>query len=280
MTARQTDSAVSDDYFSYANEEQIDPELKCAICGQPFVKPMVGKNCGHTFCQVCINNWQRQNSSCPVCRTNTSFYPLITRIILSQLDRLLVRCSHCGENNIQRGDFEHHVQHQCRRIQVQCKAADLKCSWKGKREELARHEAVCPLLQIRPVIEELRAELSAQAYQLRMFMDEIQDLRNSLQQQHQHVPRVQNSARVSNTNDEATEEKRRYDTIVKDLRYDWVEKCRDYDCKICDYPSRNLLKCLVCSRTATPNNIRLHDSYKKNLDDVICRLCVKKYGRR
>ena len=192
MAARQTYSDTSVDQYSYVTEDQIDSELKCSVCNQPFVQPMVGKQCEHTFCKVCIDNWYQQNFSCPLCRMNTPFKPLTTRIVLSQLDRLLVRCSHCHQNNIERGNFDDHIQHQCRQVNVRCKAADLKCTWTGKRQELMEHSAICPLLQIRPVIQELRSELSAQAYQLQVFMDEMPERFDNLQKQRQqHVPRAQ-----------------------------------------------------------------------------------------
>ena len=192
MAARQTYSDTSVDQYSYVTEDQIDSELKCSVCNQPFVQPMVGKQCEHTFCKVCIDNWYQQNFSCPLCRMNTPFKPLTTRIVLSQLDRLLVRCSHCHQNNIERGNFDDHIQHQCRQVNVRCKAADLKCTWTGKRQELVEHSAICPLLQIRPVIQELRSELSAQAYQFQVFMDEMRERFDNLQKQRQqHVPRAQ-----------------------------------------------------------------------------------------
>ena len=281
MSARQADFSASDYQYSYLNEDQIDSDLKCVVCGQPFVKPMVGKRCEHTFCQACINNWYQQNSSCPVCRMKTSFEPLTTRIVLSQLDRLHVHCSYCNENNIQRGNFNDHIQYRCRQLKVRCKAADLKCPWTGKREEQGEHSAVCPLLQIRPVIEELRAELSAQAHQLQMFMGEMREQLNYLQQH--RTPTVENSARTREAPNQNEQEKERYDALKNDLRYCWTQHRHDrYESDYCDFCERHRrghLTCLICSNLIAPMNIRIYNSYNGNASEVICKLCVQQYSK-
>ncbi|CAF3735542.1 unnamed protein product, partial [Adineta steineri] len=90
---------------SYMNEDEIDDELKCIICHQPFHEPVTSVKCHHTFCKECITNWMRQESSCPVCRihSNREDYQLNqSRVLRNQLDRLNVRCDACHEISIQR----------------------------------------------------------------------------------------------------------------------------------------------------------------------------------
>ena len=48
--------------------ELAEIELQCAVCTEVFLDAYT-LNCGHTFCHYCINKWQREKSSCPVCRT-------------------------------------------------------------------------------------------------------------------------------------------------------------------------------------------------------------------
>ncbi|XP_076239791.1 uncharacterized protein LOC143182585 isoform X2 [Calliopsis andreniformis] len=45
----------------------MDEQLTCSICSELFVKATT-LNCMHTFCQHCINSWQRKKKECPVCR--------------------------------------------------------------------------------------------------------------------------------------------------------------------------------------------------------------------
>ena len=120
MSAREQHSTTLVSDYSYVNENQIDPELICNICQQPLVNPMGGQQCGHTFCESCINHWYAQDLSCPSCRRKISFVPVTTRIVITQLDRLLVRCHYCKKDNIQRGDFFDHIQKRCSQVPVKC----------------------------------------------------------------------------------------------------------------------------------------------------------------
>ena len=50
----------------------LDGQLQCSICNEVYVSPMV-TDCGHTFCEDCIEDWKEQkkpNPSCPLCRAN------------------------------------------------------------------------------------------------------------------------------------------------------------------------------------------------------------------
>ena len=258
MSFVQQSSAACTNEYVYENEDMIDLELKCSICQLPFQCPMSGTVCGHTFCQRCISSWYNQNSSCPTCRRKTSFETLTTRIVLSQLDRLLVRCPYCNENNIQRCDLTGHVDQRCRQVKVRCDAADLKCTWMGKRDERAQHAAVCPLLKIRPVVEDLRAELNAQACQLNLFIDEMTHQLNRLQER--SAPIVPSLPTAQTQADQGQSHKKRFDELMSDPRYDWTtatHRSNQY-CRVCSNDSLGFLKCLVCLRPSAPVNIRLH----------------------
>ncbi|KDQ65322.1 Ligand of Numb protein X 2 [Zootermopsis nevadensis] len=51
--------------YDYA--EEVDEDLTCHICLQPFVTPL-DIPCGHTFCGACLNNYLRVQQLCPIDR--------------------------------------------------------------------------------------------------------------------------------------------------------------------------------------------------------------------
>lgn len=148
--------------YEYINENDIDDELKCVICKQPYECPVSLSICNHTFCKKCISLWLLQNPTCPICRNSSceqsSYVPINTRIVLNQLDRLHVQCLLCYETNIQRCNWKNHKK-QCSRRIVSCPSADIQCPWKGPRDALSIHLNNCIYQQIRPVIYDLANEM-------------------------------------------------------------------------------------------------------------------------
>jgi hypothetical protein len=158
--------------YEYINENEIDDELKCVICKQPLESPVSLSKCHHTFCKKCIKIWLDRNQTCPTCRQVTigqvgrsyrsfevpTYVPINTRIVLNQLDRLLVRCSLCSETNIQRSHWKNHEKN-CLKKVISCPSADIKCPWEGSRDALSIHLNNCAFQQVRPVIDELKNEL-------------------------------------------------------------------------------------------------------------------------
>lgn len=123
------------------NDDEIDEELRCHICNDPFQYPVNCIRCGQTYCQNCIDRWYQQQTSCPFCRQNGYlFVPVITRILLNQLDRLLVQCSQCQQMNIQRNHFIKHLSFDCPKEIVNCTNV---CPWEGCREDLQEHLITC-----------------------------------------------------------------------------------------------------------------------------------------
>ncbi|CAF3141542.1 unnamed protein product [Rotaria sp. Silwood2] len=180
MATEKAKKSTLDDY-DYMNENSIDAELKCSLCMQPFQVP-VSAICGHTFCQTCINPWIARQSTCPTCRTRTSteeFQPISTRIVLNQLERLLLRCKRCNEANIQRGNINDHEK-RCPNQTVSCPAFDIKCTWKGTRSALMEHNLKCPFQQIRPAIDDLYEHVR-NIYE--PLVDELQTVRQELEKQ-------------------------------------------------------------------------------------------------
>jgi hypothetical protein len=127
--------------YTYLNEDEIDVELKCSICDDPFQSPMNCKLCGNTYCQECIQKWFEQQSSCPSCRRIGNHFSLvISRVVLNQLNRLLVQCKLCQETNIQRSNFNDHISCTCPKQILQCPD---QCGWNGARENLPQHLIRC-----------------------------------------------------------------------------------------------------------------------------------------
>ena len=51
----------------YNYEQEVDEDLMCQICLQPFVQPL-DTPCSHTFCHACLNNYLKVNPMCPLDR--------------------------------------------------------------------------------------------------------------------------------------------------------------------------------------------------------------------
>ena len=62
----QSHAASSNHLFDY--HQPVDEDLTCHICLQPLVDP-VDTKCGHTFCYLCLHNYLRIQSMCPVDRS-------------------------------------------------------------------------------------------------------------------------------------------------------------------------------------------------------------------
>jgi hypothetical protein len=148
---------------------------------QPFQVP-VSAGCGHTFCQACVSDWTARQPTCPTCRTRTpaeEFRPISTRIVINQLERLLVRCKRCNQADIQRGNISEHEQ-QCPNQAVSCPAFDIKCTWKGTRYALTEHIQECPFRKIRPAIDDIYEHLK-NIYE--PLVDELNAVRQQLEKQ-------------------------------------------------------------------------------------------------
>jgi hypothetical protein len=175
--------------YDYIDEAYIDPELICSICHSPFKDPCCAP-CGETFCRECITQWiETRNTSCPICQKNLSLDALTqpTRMVRNMLDRILVMCIVCGETDLQRGNFNDHIEKVCPKIVVSCPSADIKCLWTGQRDQLNQHLLDCRFESVRPIIHEFIAEyqqlkdqVNQQIIQINGQQDEIGKLKLQL----------------------------------------------------------------------------------------------------
>ena len=169
--------------FEYMNKDSIDVELVCIICTDPFVNPCTLWMCGHTFCRVCIEETLKNSRVCPLCRNTTMFNGLIpaTRNLVNMLNRLLVRCEYCNEENIRRDNFNEHIERLCPKIIVCCPAGNDSCIWTGFREEFAIHHTQCTA-ELKSSFDRQFVDIEKQMKQLQYHVDRI------ISQQKQFVP--------------------------------------------------------------------------------------------
>ena len=70
VTAAATTDPDNGDAFLMM--ELADNHLQCPICMEVFMMATI-INCGHTFCQDCIEDWKKQHKVCPYCRTKIKY---------------------------------------------------------------------------------------------------------------------------------------------------------------------------------------------------------------
>jgi len=77
-------------------EGAVDEELLCPICGSILEEPVQTAKCEHAFCKLCIKQWLRHQSTCPVDRGPMDIKDLtnVPRILKNLLSKLSVRCDH------------------------------------------------------------------------------------------------------------------------------------------------------------------------------------------
>nr|CAB3263927.1 multiple PDZ domain protein [Phallusia mammillata] len=132
--------------------EEIDDDLQCDICLQPFVDPYDTK-CGHTFCSICLKNYVRLKKMCPIDRkelTVGSGDCWQSSLVLRKLvNKLTVRCpnhDHC-DLKLPRTDLEAHLKERCPGGMIRCSKAIYGCSYKGPRVEQVDHIKHCKFQQ-------------------------------------------------------------------------------------------------------------------------------------
>ncbi|CAF2855734.1 unnamed protein product [Rotaria sp. Silwood2] len=133
------------------NEISIDNYLKCPICTDPFLDP-VSTPCEHTFCRQCILTWlELSKTSCPSCRETLSKKDLTSISVIfihGMLNEIQVKCTLCGAINLQRGNFQNHINNLCPKADVSCSTnGDTSCSWIGSRDQLEIHQSECRTYQ-------------------------------------------------------------------------------------------------------------------------------------
>lgn len=78
----------------FANTTKISKHLYCTICQEVFVNPK-RLNCGHTFCDPCIDVWLKSNKTCPECRKSVNRKSMDKDLLaLKMIYDLEISCPH------------------------------------------------------------------------------------------------------------------------------------------------------------------------------------------
>ena len=95
------------DQLSDTQKRVVSKELCCSFCLNMFVRP-VTLNCGHTFCQYCLQSYfLRNNLSCGICRSDQIFeHPLDLKVnfVLDSISRQLNQKQYIQLNRMQGQD--------------------------------------------------------------------------------------------------------------------------------------------------------------------------------
>ena len=90
----------------FVDEDTIPDHLKCHMCYEVFLDPIMDMACQHTFCKECILSWIKSNNnknqkpSWPVCRKNLCPKGKLKRNLMAFqiINELSIHCSnhpHC-----------------------------------------------------------------------------------------------------------------------------------------------------------------------------------------
>ncbi len=130
----------------YNYKGEVDEDLMCQICLQPFVQPM-DTPCGHTFCSACLHAYLRVNPMCPLDRKPVHEMTISpTNLVLRRLlDKLEVTCpnSDSCEEELQRGSLDDHLKYRCSGTLVACQFAGAGCDYRGPSKSMAKHRGEC-----------------------------------------------------------------------------------------------------------------------------------------
>lgn len=103
------DYVVKDDFFN-----SVKDEVTCSICLDIKIDPMMCNKCQNSYCANCINNWQKQSSSCPFkCQ-----YPSYTssRIVKNLICKLNFKCKNGCNEIIPFEKLKTHYEFECTKL--------------------------------------------------------------------------------------------------------------------------------------------------------------------
>lgn len=131
--------------YKYIDLKSVSDSLLCSVCKFPFVDP-VSTTDGRYGCRLCFEG------------VENSVKPVQEFLILAMLNGIGVICPGCGSEKITRGQLAQHERNECPQANVSCRAADIKCPWRGTLRELDDHMEQCIFEPLRPALQELVEE--------------------------------------------------------------------------------------------------------------------------
>eukprot|EP01114_Cavostelium_apophysatum_P018449 TRINITY_DN5705_c0_g1_i1.p1 TRINITY_DN5705_c0_g1~~TRINITY_DN5705_c0_g1_i1.p1 ORF type:complete len:525 (-),score=98.33 TRINITY_DN5705_c0_g1_i1:81-1655(-) len=152
------------------------PNLLCPICHELYKNPIITRECGHSFCEVCI--FQIDNSLCPLCRRKINLSEVHQNLVLDQLVKELpVYCKYrrlgCNETFPLVSKPIH--EKQCKFGPSRCPHAVRGCHFEGTKLKIEDHiRNHCPfemmhdyILKTEQQIISMKKLLDAQAQEIR-----------------------------------------------------------------------------------------------------------------
>lgn len=208
--------------FDYHNPEAIDEELKCPICLDPFVEPVVLKCCEHMLCKNCAEPC----AECPLCRGMHKPFANPPRLIMNMLSRIDVSCQVCS-TVVKRDAFPNHVRDVCpfpcpngcgvpqtratvaKHLDlcsyqiVPCDASVVGCKYSAKRDVIFGHHLNCSLYAQKDLllrIQELEWIVRKQELLIKentFSMDDHRLLMSLITREKQHLAMTNSSSKPS-----------------------------------------------------------------------------------
>ncbi|KAJ8657723.1 hypothetical protein O0I10_006538 [Lichtheimia ornata] len=122
------------------------PDLFCGVC-QDILEDPVQVHCpeDHIFCSNCINNYTKQQATCPVCQipVDPSKFQS-SKFVQRQIGRLRIRCPYHQSGCTWQGFFSDDHPRQCAFEPAECPNANRGCKERVQRTEIDQHRARCP----------------------------------------------------------------------------------------------------------------------------------------
>ncbi|CAF2044415.1 unnamed protein product [Rotaria magnacalcarata] len=92
------------------------------------------------------------------------------------LDNLRVRCRLCGETNVNRRNFDEHLQGSCTERRIDCSAKDVGCPWSGPRNEHNEHVKMCLFEKLRPMADSLHKVIENQRLDIKKLQKQTTEI--------------------------------------------------------------------------------------------------------
>ncbi|KYQ94136.1 Q8IVH4 Methylmalonic aciduria type A protein [Tieghemostelium lacteum] len=283
--------------FTYVEPIEIDKEMECMICFQPFLDPVIEPNCRQMFCKDCLGDSLQKSNCCPFCKKEFSMdqATLPPRFISNLLDNLNVQCMVCNDGSlkIKRKDHKKHLETDCKspckqgcgslltftqinehRLicfcrDVPCPGKDVLCKWIGKKSELEEHQLECDYLKLKPLFVDLLDQITKQDMNIQGLLDDIK-----------------NNHQIQKTQDlEVNRLKLNVDKLQSEIQSE--VKGEEYLIEMQKRIS-SLVQCKYCFRVATLNSISNSKYYcearkhvlspSSNDKKIICSQCNYTYN--
>lgn len=173
-------------YDSNRFEGEVDEELLCPICSFILEDPVQAPDCEHAFCRLCINQWLKLQSICPVDRTSIQPSDLkpVPRILKNLLSKLKLSCDHAAYGCTARVRLEmlnHHSQ-ECEYNPKKPVTCNLGCEILIAKDELKSHNCIKELRKViddqQTKINQLSNEVCKQKNDLEKYIHELKVLKS------------------------------------------------------------------------------------------------------